>query len=504
MEFRIGLDTISSYKRLAYTPWHAIAEFIDNATQSYFNNEKLLNEIYSKEDGGLEVAVVYDKSGSGLLRIADNAMGMSEKELENALHVARAPENTSGRSKYGMGLKTASAWIGNNWCIRTKKLGEDTEFVVYVDVDEIASGNNGLKVTPSKVSRDLHYTVIEITGLNRLFHGRTQGTIKKFLASMYREDFRKHRLTLKWQDVPLSWQEVDETLLRDREGRPYKKTFNFMVDTKEVHGWVGILRKGSRAEAGFSVFHASRVVKGYPDSWRPSTIYGQFQGSNDLVNQRLVGEIHLDEFDVSHTKDDILWLGDEEEQVGRKLLEACTDYRSMANEYRKGDEDGRGPSQKDVDVALDEIRRELESSEIADYVTFTDIPPTEAIQAEAGTISENVRKGSETFSAMVGALLVRGYLSDDMSPNDPYVVIDYPLPNELCVIINQQHPHWRQLEGPAGIVNYLRHCVYDGIAEWKASQQQSKIDPNTVKKIKDGLLRISFSIEMHAGGPAAA
>lgn len=504
MEFRIGLDTISSYKRLAYTPWHAIAEFIDNATQSYFNNREALEQQYASEETVLEVSVVYDRSEGGLLRIADTAMGMSEHELENALHVARPPSNTAGRSKYGMGLKTAAAWIGNIWKIRTKKLGETTEYTVAVDVDEIASGKSGLKVQRAKKPASSHYTIIEITDLNRSFHGRTLGTIKRFLASMYREDFRNNRLTLRWQGSPLQWGEIDDKLLCDGHGNMYKKPFAFDVDGKQVTGWVGILGRGSRAEAGFSMFHAGRVVKGYPDSWRPSSIYGQLQGSNDLVNQRLVGEIHLDPFDVSHTKDDILWLGDEEEQVEQKLLAACSDYRTVALEYRKGTEDSRGPSQQDVDLALDEIKRELESPEIADYVSIIDVPPVEALQAEAETIAENITKGTETFSARVGPLVVRGYLPDDMSSNDPYVIIDCPVPNELSVIINLRHPHWTQLEGPAGIVNYLRHCVYDGIAEWKASQIQSQIDPNTVKKIKDGLLRISFSIEMHAGGPARA
>ena len=28
----IGPDAITSYRRLAYSPWHAIAEFVDNST----------------------------------------------------------------------------------------------------------------------------------------------------------------------------------------------------------------------------------------------------------------------------------------------------------------------------------------------------------------------------------------------------------------------------------------------------------------------------------------
>lgn len=39
MQIQIGLDVISSYKRLAYTPWYAIAEFVDNSTQSYFDHK---------------------------------------------------------------------------------------------------------------------------------------------------------------------------------------------------------------------------------------------------------------------------------------------------------------------------------------------------------------------------------------------------------------------------------------------------------------------------------
>ena len=35
----IGPDAITSYRRLAYSPWHAIAEFVDNSTQSHFDNQ---------------------------------------------------------------------------------------------------------------------------------------------------------------------------------------------------------------------------------------------------------------------------------------------------------------------------------------------------------------------------------------------------------------------------------------------------------------------------------
>ena len=69
---------------------------------------------------------------------------------------------------------------------------------------------------------------------------------------------------------------------------------------------------------GFRFCTLDVSLEGWPDSWRPEEIYGQFQGSNDLINQRLIGELSLDDFEVSHTKDDILWLGNEEEQLQKE------------------------------------------------------------------------------------------------------------------------------------------------------------------------------------------
>src|SRR3989442_10007105 len=86
LELKIGPDVITSYKRLAYTPWHALAEFVDNSTQAYFNNRKQLDALLKKEQDRLTVSIAYDR-GDDLLRIADNSSGMDYDELETALHV---------------------------------------------------------------------------------------------------------------------------------------------------------------------------------------------------------------------------------------------------------------------------------------------------------------------------------------------------------------------------------------------------------------------------------
>lgn len=403
----IQADAINSYKRLAYTPWHALAEFIDNSTQAYFDNRHLLDAALATEGDILEVSIAYDKD-AGQLRISDNSIGMSLPDLEHALHVALPPKNTAGRSKYGMGLKTAACWLGNMWTIKTKKLGEAVEHQATINVEKIAAGEGALEYKAIEGrAPEKHYTVIEISDLNRSFQGRTLGKIREFLGSMYREDFRAKRLRLTWNGTPLEWKEVDDRILKAVNGSMYKKNFEFKVDGKKVHGWVGILDKGGRADAGFSVIHCGRVVRGWPDSWRPSRLYGQFQGSNDLVNQRLVGEIHLDGFEVSHTKDDILWLGDQEDQVEKKLLQCCEDYRQTAQDRRKGDDDERGPSETETNVALDELKKELTSPEMVDAILLETVPAPEVVETQVQTITTRLGVSTQRSPQRSGSLASR-------------------------------------------------------------------------------------------------
>jgi hypothetical protein len=67
---------------------------------------------------------------------------MSYTDLERALHIAMPPANRTGRSRYGMGMKTAAFWIGKKWRIQTKKLGETQAHEVTIDVDKIISSKD--------------------------------------------------------------------------------------------------------------------------------------------------------------------------------------------------------------------------------------------------------------------------------------------------------------------------------------------------------------------------
>ena len=49
------------------------------------------------------------------------------------------------------------------------------------------------------------------------------------------------------------------------------------------------------------------------------------------------------------------------------------------------------------------------------------------------------------------------------------------------------------LEGENAVVNYLRHCVYDGVSEHRAARIR-RLETDSIKRLKDNYLRVSFEI----------
>ena len=129
-----GHENFGNYRRLAYRWWYALAEFVDNSSQSYLDNRASLDEVLAEQHELFRVTIATDKD---FVRISDNAMGMDLAGLRRAMVVGQPPENASGRCRYGLGMKTAACWIGNDWRIITTKLGDSNEYTVEISVDEI-------------------------------------------------------------------------------------------------------------------------------------------------------------------------------------------------------------------------------------------------------------------------------------------------------------------------------------------------------------------------------
>ena len=102
-----------------------------------------------------------------------------------------------------------------------------------------------------------------------------------------------------------------------------------------ITGFVAIREKASTSQAGFSLFRRKRLIEGSDDEKkRPAEIFGK---PNTYIYQRLFGEIHMNGFDVSHTKDSFNFL-DYEEEIYEKLKDLINEepikLLKQAREYR--------------------------------------------------------------------------------------------------------------------------------------------------------------------------
>jgi hypothetical protein len=495
-ELVVGPKVIDAYSRLSYTMWFALAEFVDNSTQSRENYGSLIDDVLRSEGQPLTVSILHDRLNK-TITITDNSIGMSRDDLIAALRIAYPTSDSKGRSKYGMGMKTAACWIGANWTVTTCEFGSAAEWTATVDVDAVANRNAKVPLSMKAVSRDEHYTKITISSLRRVVQKRSEETIKDYLGSMYMFDLRPDskgqvalKLTYNGEEV-LPPQESDWDT--DPSGNIMKRDLaTFCIDGKTVNGWIGVLRKGGRKYGGFSMFQHKRQIQGFPNAWKPSVIFGGVddEGANNLIAQRLTGVLFLDGFGVSHTKDKVLFEGEEEASLEKFLVQETRSYAAYAKS-RRGSAGGQKWSKEQVRELIEDLQAEFTSDEIKDALSNAALPPTETIEVNN---SQQVR--SLTAEDQIGFFDILPDLKvvislKETSQYEPYVTF---APgggdsNTIHVIINGLHPYYRTLEAKDAINECIQQYIFDAVAEFKALTLTARINPDSVRNLKNNLLR---------------
>ena len=353
VNIRPNVTMLSVLRFLEYETWFALAEFVDNAIESYQKNEKSLKKIHGTDfqlEVNIEINDVENK-----ITIRDNAAGINEGDYPRAFRAAEIPPDTSGLSEFGMGMKSASCWFSDLWSVRTTALNEAIEKTVRFDMNKIFEDKiEELEFETKHADKDHHYTIIELLNVHRMPRRKGLAKVKSHLTSIYRDFIRKGILKLRVDNIELQFQEPKILNTKFQE-KPYvsvgdpifwKKEIDFCVeDGLSVHGFVAIRETGSTAEAGFALFRRGRVIEGsFDNGFRPEFIFG---APNSYRFQRVFGELHLEGFDVNFTKKGIQWdenldiflqlLKDDISSKEFPLLQQAENYRQRAseNEYKK-------------------------------------------------------------------------------------------------------------------------------------------------------------------------
>ena len=327
VNIRPGVSVLGVLRHLNYKPWYALGEFVDNAVESFVKHRAVLEKTHG---GGLKLRVDIDIDTALPARISirDNAAGIFDSEYGRAFRPAAIPPDRSGLAEFGMGMKSAACWFAPKWSVRTSALGEPVARKVRFDIENIV--NDDIKeLTIHEVQEKIenHYTEIILEDIFHVPIGRTISKLKEHLTDIYREFIRNGLLELRFNGDALIHRDpkiLEAPYFKDKNGpdRIWRKDIAFdFGNGLSVHGFAALREKASTTKAGFSLFRRGRVIQGSGDEgYRPVHVFGH---SNSYRYQRLFGELHLDGFEVSHTKDGFRW--DENEQPFLELLREYLD-----------------------------------------------------------------------------------------------------------------------------------------------------------------------------------
>jgi hypothetical protein len=350
----------SIFSRLSYEADHAIAEFVDNSTGSFYDHEEELISIYKAKGTNyiLNVDILFiNKKESGLY-ISDNAFGMDLDDIKKALHFGNINYNVrkGSRHEFGIGMKTAAIWFGKKWKIETTKYGSDKKYTAIFDVDKMKSEQpDNIDIREEDAALDEHYTRLTITDLNNGFKSKKQKQkMKKSLSSMYRRDLNSGKVKIvfgeltndgqytdadgnkyvNFSDIPSFTYAMPKIYIDNNKEMKINIDGFCMFEDKKYHfnGFAGIRNTGSVEEAGLALFRNNRIVVGSIETFRPFEIFGH---KNSFPYQRVFGEINMDDFPVNQAKDGFAWANGLEDEFVDTLKTIMLPVVRQANIIRK-------------------------------------------------------------------------------------------------------------------------------------------------------------------------
>jgi hypothetical protein len=311
VNIRPEVSVLSVFPHLNYKPWYAIAEFVDNSIQSFLTHQEALVAVERKKTK-LQVDIELSTLDNGQITIRDNAAGIHEHDYQRAFKTAAVPMDRSGLSEFGVGMKSAACWFARHWSVRTSALGEDVERGISFDVNTIV--RDGIEnIIPDELPAAFssHFTEVTLRNLHNIPQGRTVGKIKEHLASIYRIFIHEGILDLRFNGDLLTYTQpkiLRASHYKQEDGSAVlwlkEIDLNFGAG-QHVYGFAALRETASTSGAGFALFRRKRLIQGSGDEgYRPEQV---FKKANSFTYQRLFGELHIEGFDVSHTKDGIQW-----------------------------------------------------------------------------------------------------------------------------------------------------------------------------------------------------
>ena len=377
-----GANMYGRISDITNTPSHVLAEFVDNAIQSYIDNK---NELLKQDPNyKLKVEINFewdtkDDNRASRISIRDNAGGIGKDNFVKAFKLAHTPDDNTGLNEFGMGMKTAALWLGEEWSVESTAIGEGVSRKIIFDLNSVMANElKSLPVTHKDADTSSHFTLVTITSATKNVPSiKSLQKIKDELASIYRKYLRTDIIDIVVNDTKLSFQDpvILTAAFHKKAGQPegeklyWRKEIDFEFNSYRAKGFIALLNTMQNNKNGLALLRRGRVVVGAETDGRylPKVLFGNV-GSPRY--KRMFGELELEGFDVAFNKNDI-----QDRENLEMLMEALKsvihtkdfDLYTQAENYR---EDERVKFVKKI------VRGHNTSKEKNEKIEFTTQPPT--------------------------------------------------------------------------------------------------------------------------------
>lgn len=504
VEIRPRSGMFAAFARLNYKPWFALAELVDNAVQSFLTHRERLAGVGDGDTLVVDIHIDGDE-----ISVADRAAGIRIEDFPRAFSPATPPDDATGLSEFGLGMKAAACWFADEWSVRTSTLDEDVERSISFDVPKISKeGLDFLPIQTLPGRAGAHYTVICMRRLRVKPRGSTLTKVKEHLASIYRlliaDGTLRIRVTAFGKTEELAY-EQPKLLTAPYYSTPtaspllWRRDLVVEIGTRRVRGWAGIMETGKHSRAGFSVFRRRRLIEGsVGEAYRPRQVFG---AHNSFASQRIVGELYVEGFEVSHTKDGIQW-GEDEDAIAYELrLQLDTDEMPMLDQaagYRSRRKAASLPSDFGRDAinatvaSTANLQISTEAVQVDGSSSFVDEPPATELKSSEGALQQRAFRmlvnGDQELDVRVE--LVRDKMAEWLEST----VVEVGGQQRLQIRVNLDHAFSEEHlnDNERALEPVLRLAVALAVGEWQARMQGVK-SSGAIRKNANALLRHGLS-----------
>jgi hypothetical protein len=216
---------------------------------------------------------------------------MDEVKARSFFKLGDSQKQGKGKiGRFGLGAKVAILGLGNKAKVTSTPYGEDYGIDIDFDIQNFSSWEIEYNLTNQK--KNSHGTTIKIEDITVRI-----GDVDRFVERLKENVAKTYKHFIKSKDYVIR--------INGNKVKPHSveliddlyQEFDFMVNGKRVYGWAGAtVKAGTNWKFGFDLINYSRIIK--------SNDFLSRQAHTSLA--RLVGEIHLDEFETDVHKTDFL------------------------------------------------------------------------------------------------------------------------------------------------------------------------------------------------------